>query len=161
NRPVNSPSVTSGRSPCRAPAEVTLRGGTPGPPRIPPMANTSLRRLVHVLHRSAAADGPTDAQLARRVAAGRDQAAFATLVRRHGPAVRAACRRVVGDGPDAALLRLVPDLPVKGHVVDLEGRGVPGVTVALGSILCGRTADGRPIPFDAPSGSHEWGTNMD
>src|SRR5258708_40015787 len=32
---------------------------------------------------------------------GRDEAAFTELVRRHGPAVRAACRRALGETPDA------------------------------------------------------------
>src|SRR5262245_27058228 len=42
----------------------------------------------------------TDAALLDRFAARRDEAAFAELVRRHGPMVRATCRRVLGDRPD-------------------------------------------------------------
>jgi RNA polymerase sigma factor (sigma-70 family) len=42
----------------------------------------------------------TDAALLDRFATGRDEAAFAELVRRHGPMVRATCRRVLGDCPD-------------------------------------------------------------
>jgi beta-lactamase regulating signal transducer with metallopeptidase domain len=34
-------------------------------------------------------------------------------------------------------VRLVEDLPVKGRIVDLQGRGVPDVTVKLGSIITG------------------------
>jgi RNA polymerase sigma factor (sigma-70 family) len=42
----------------------------------------------------------TDAALLDRFATRRDEAAFAELVRRHGPMVRATCRRVLGDRPD-------------------------------------------------------------
>jgi RNA polymerase sigma factor (sigma-70 family) len=55
-----------------------------------------VRRLTAA---DAAGDAPDRALLARFVAR-HDQAAFAALVRRHGPLVLAACRRVLGDGPD-------------------------------------------------------------
>lgn len=45
-----------------------------------------------------AEDGPgraTDAELVRRFAAAGDAAAFEALVRRHGPMVLAACRRLL------------------------------------------------------------------
>jgi len=45
--------------------------------------------------------GPTDADLLARFAATRDDAAFAELVRRHGPAVLAVCRRLTGHAQDA------------------------------------------------------------
>jgi len=45
--------------------------------------------------------GPTDADLLARFAAARDDAAFAELVRRHGPAVLAVCRRLTGHAHDA------------------------------------------------------------
>lgn len=48
-----------------------------------------------------AADGPSDADLVGRFAAGRDEAAFALLVRRHGPAVFGVCRRLLGHHQDA------------------------------------------------------------
>jgi RNA polymerase sigma factor (sigma-70 family) len=44
-----------------------------------------------------ALDEQTDSQLLTRFALQQDQAAFAALVRRHGPMVRAACRRVLWD----------------------------------------------------------------
>ncbi|HEX4612720.1 MAG TPA: sigma-70 family RNA polymerase sigma factor [Urbifossiella sp.] len=43
----------------------------------------------------------TDADLLARFVAARDEAAFAELVRRHGPAVLAACRRITGHAHDA------------------------------------------------------------
>ncbi|MFO0798130.1 MAG: sigma-70 family RNA polymerase sigma factor [Gemmataceae bacterium] len=45
--------------------------------------------------------GPTDADLLTRFVATRDDAAFAELVRRHGPAVLAVCRRLTGHAHDA------------------------------------------------------------
>lgn len=41
---------------------------------------------------------PTDRQLLDQFSAGRDEEAFAELVRRHGPMVLGVCRRVLGDG---------------------------------------------------------------
>ncbi|HYH66157.1 MAG TPA: RNA polymerase sigma factor [Urbifossiella sp.] len=56
--------------------------------------------LAGILRRAVAA--PADARLLDDFLAGRDpDAAFAALVARHGPVVRAACRRALGDTPDA------------------------------------------------------------
>ncbi|HEX4610185.1 MAG TPA: sigma factor, partial [Urbifossiella sp.] len=54
------------------------------------------------LYRHAALGRPpaADGELLDRFAADRDEAAFAELVRRHGPVVYRVCRRLVG--PDAA-----------------------------------------------------------
>jgi DNA-directed RNA polymerase specialized sigma24 family protein len=48
-----------------------------------------------------AGGGQTDAQLLARFVATRDETAFATLVRRHGPMVLGVCRRVLGHFHDA------------------------------------------------------------
>jgi RNA polymerase sigma factor (sigma-70 family) len=45
--------------------------------------------------------GPTDGQLLRQYFAHRDEAAFAALVRRHGPMVLAVCRRLLRRAEDA------------------------------------------------------------
>src|SRR5947209_11159329 len=57
-----------------------------------------LYRCVAELHRLA---GPSDAELLRRIAPPRDEAAFRVLVERHGAMVLRVCRRVLGDA-DAA-----------------------------------------------------------
>src|ERR1044071_4073493 len=43
----------------------------------------------------------TDLELVRAFAATRDEAAFAEIVRRHGPMVLAVCRRMLADAPEA------------------------------------------------------------
>src|SRR5215204_6254600 len=45
--------------------------------------------------------GEADAELLRRYAEGRDEAAFAELHRRHGPLVWAACRHLLANPADA------------------------------------------------------------
>jgi RNA polymerase sigma factor (sigma-70 family) len=58
------------------------------------------QRLLRHLRRLAAApasDPATDAVLLERFRRGRDEAAFAALVRRHGPLVWRLCRRLLGD----------------------------------------------------------------
>src|SRR4051812_20330263 len=64
------------------------------------MLTARLEPLITRL-RSAAALGTTaaltDGQLLARFAADRDEAAFAALMRRHGPMVLAACRRLLRD----------------------------------------------------------------
>jgi RNA polymerase sigma factor (sigma-70 family) len=67
------------------------------------MANpTLLPVLSHVRHVAGLPghSGQTDAHLLGRFRAAGDQEAFAALVRRHGPAVWAACRRVLADPAD-------------------------------------------------------------
>jgi len=56
----------------------------------------AVRRLIE-----SAGDGTPDWLLLRRFLAGRDEEAFAALVRRHGPMVLAVCRRVLRHAQDA------------------------------------------------------------
>ncbi len=64
-------------------------------------ALASLLRHVHNLVANHTIGQLTDQQLLDRFAAGRDEAAFALLVRRHGPMVLGLCRRVLGHEQDA------------------------------------------------------------
>jgi RNA polymerase sigma factor (sigma-70 family) len=59
--------------------------------------------LLHLRWGTVRPDGPspTDGALLRRFAEGRDEAAFALLVQRHGPTVFGVCCRILGPGPDA------------------------------------------------------------
>jgi RNA polymerase sigma factor (sigma-70 family) len=68
------------------------------------MGDGSLHPVLRYLRRQAGAAGgePTDRESLERFAARRDEAAFAALVRRHGPMVLSVCRRVLaGDAEDA------------------------------------------------------------
>ncbi len=62
-------------------------------PAIYPQLMHDLRRLVS----PAALETAGDAELLERFRRGRDEEAFAVLVRRHGPMVLRVCRRVLGD----------------------------------------------------------------
>jgi RNA polymerase sigma factor (sigma-70 family) len=68
------------------------------------MVRGRLRAAVEYLYRTA---GPpdsgdsTDAQLLLRFVGQRDEAAFAAVVRRHGPLVLGVCRRILGDAHEA------------------------------------------------------------
>src|SRR5436305_2826613 len=59
-----------------------------------------LRHLRDFATAEAARTAP-DRQLLQRFAQGRDEAAFAALVRRHGPLVLSVCRRVLHNAHDA------------------------------------------------------------
>jgi DNA-directed RNA polymerase specialized sigma24 family protein len=58
------------------------------------------RLVTHILATARLA-GPADRELVRRYARFNDQAAFAELVRRHGPMVLGAATRVIGRDPAA------------------------------------------------------------
>jgi RNA polymerase sigma factor (sigma-70 family) len=58
-------------------------------------AQAALLRHIHQLAGTGNADPLGDRELLRRFAAGRDEAAFAALVRRHGPMVLSVCRRTL------------------------------------------------------------------
>src|SRR5436305_13083022 len=56
-----------------------------------------IRRVAY----SGTAEGATDALLLEQYVVAENHAAFAALVRRHGPMVHGVCRRVLGDAHDA------------------------------------------------------------
>ena len=63
------------------------------------------RSLRHIVLRHAdargAGEGTPDAEVVARFARTKDEAAFAELVRRHGPMVWSVCRHLLGDEADA------------------------------------------------------------
>jgi RNA polymerase sigma factor (sigma-70 family) len=71
--------------------ETVLSVHRPGP------LNRAIRGMLHLQ----GADALPDAELLHRYAAQHDEAAFAELVRRHGPMVLRVCRRVQGDTDQA------------------------------------------------------------
>src|SRR5207244_2764889 len=81
----------------RGPRRGTI-DGYPGPPRGPAMPHPLVPVVNHV--RRAATGRTTDAALLDQFLRTRDDAAFTSLVRRHGPTVLAACRQVLSDPAD-------------------------------------------------------------
>src|SRR5262249_456193 len=78
--------------------------GRSDPPKEPAMPNPALPAVIdHIrrLTRPPAGEDLTDRQLLQRFAAGRDEVAFAALVRRHGRLVLGVCRRVLRQEQDA------------------------------------------------------------
>jgi len=67
----------------------------------PGMLDAVLGYLKRLHGGACPADGPDDAELLRRFAASRDEAAFAALVGRHGPMVWGVCRRLLDRPQDA------------------------------------------------------------
>lgn len=68
------------------------------------MRNSGLNNVLRFLYRQVGTgegDGPSDGQLLSRFVSARDEAAFQTLLGRHGSVVWHACRRVLGDDADA------------------------------------------------------------
>src|SRR6516164_1316385 len=68
------------------------------------MSRADPRAVLSQIHRLAGtltADDVPDGELLERFRGGRDQGAFAALVRRHGPLVWGVCRRVLHDRHDA------------------------------------------------------------
>ncbi len=66
------------------------------------MPRVLIETVIRHLHGLAGpGDGPSDGQLLERFVATRDEAAFAALVRRHGPMVLGVCRRVLQNAHDA------------------------------------------------------------
>jgi RNA polymerase sigma factor (sigma-70 family) len=117
-------------------------------------------------------DHLSDARLLERFVARRDEAAFATLVKRHGPAVLGACRHVLRDENDAedvlqatflVLARRAGDLPwrdsvrgwlcavarrlalnARGRIARRSRRECPVAALAA----CGDDPDDRALPED-------------
>src|SRR5262245_54502335 len=63
------------------------------------MATNRLQTVLN--HLRPAVGAPSDGHLLARFVAGRDEAAFAALLRRHGPMVLGVCRRVLQHTQDA------------------------------------------------------------
>ncbi len=64
-------------------------------------SNSTLLRHIRMLATQADVERLSDRELLKRFTAERDQAAFANLMRRHGPMVHGVCRRVLRQAQDA------------------------------------------------------------
>jgi len=104
---------------------------------------------------SAAHGRLSDGQLLARFAAGRDEAAFAALVGRHGPLVWGTCRRLLPDPADAedafqatflVLLRRAPRLAERATVGPWLYRVAVWTARNLRRRNAYRLARGRPLP---------------
>src|SRR4051812_28990812 len=84
-----SPSANSPKKLSSSRAGAALYGGRKPSPRggdaMSPSRVDVLVRYVRRLHGDQPSDGPTDRELLRLYACHRDEAAFASLVQRHGP----------------------------------------------------------------------------
>jgi RNA polymerase sigma factor (sigma-70 family) len=89
----------------------------------------------------------TDAQLVQRFAAGRDEEAFALLVRRHGPLVLAVCRRVLGHEQDAEDAFQATFLILARRASSVRARVAVGSWLYRVAVRVALSAKGRPRPL--------------
>jgi RNA polymerase sigma factor (sigma-70 family) len=129
-----------------------------------------LHKAVDQLRQGLDTTGVTDAQLLSRFIAERDEAAFAALVRRHGPMVLGACRRILGnhhDTDDAFQATFLILVRRARSVVNHQAIGAWLHTVACRSAQQARVRNMRrqhrerqvdplPAPAIAPAEPHDW-----
>jgi erythromycin esterase len=130
------------------------------------MSNDSLTRFIRQLRptlRPGAGSGLSDAELLRRWAKARDEAAFEVLVWRHGPMVAATCRRLlprpadVEDAFQATFLALVRKAAaIRRH--DSVGGWLHRVAYRVALRARARAAQSGPVPEPAapPDEAHLW-----
>jgi RNA polymerase sigma factor (sigma-70 family) len=126
-------------------------------------------------HLQTAGGGPTDGQLVDRFVATRDEAAFAALLRRHGPMVLGVCRRVLKDPHDADDAFQAAFLVLARKAASVLKRDSVGswlYQVAYRAALAARAANARrrsvekqvqemPDPEVAPAEAHDWRPLLD
>jgi RNA polymerase sigma factor (sigma-70 family) len=138
---------------------------------------TGLTRVLAQLHRAvspASGAGPADGQLLAHFVATRDEAAFAALVRRHGPMVFGVCRRVLRNYHDAedAFQATFLVLARKAAAVRCDAVGSFLYAVAYRTCLEARSVNARrrarerqvedlPAPAAAPPEAQDWRPLLD
>ncbi len=121
------------------------------------MGAAPFQTVLHHLRRAAcgSAEGVSDAELLRRFAAARDEAAFELLVRRHGSAVWRLCRRLVRDEQDAHDAFQAAFLALARSAAAVGQRGSVGgwlYRVAYRAALASRTRATRRNTRERPLG---------
>jgi RNA polymerase sigma factor (sigma-70 family) len=120
------------------------------------MRPTDLHRALHALSRSAGSapgDATADGQLLERFTAGRDEVAFAELVRRHGPMVLGVGQRLLRHAHDAEEVFQAAFLVLARKAAALPRHATVGpwlYEVARRLALRARAARGRPVPRLVP-----------
>src|SRR3954447_13539048 len=106
----------------RPPACAIIPGEPARSPREVAMPPDESIRLLHAAY-AAPHDGVTDAELLRRCAAGKDDAAFELLMRRHADMVWRVCRSLVRDAHSAEDAFQATFLLVARNAGAFAGRG--------------------------------------